>query len=80
MPYDLPALWRGEPFGMLRAKVIAVRFGDAAQRAQNSHRVSVDVGERRNRPAGARHFAAGSRIHVSLSLPTADGAARHLAG
>jgi hypothetical protein len=75
---DLPAARRGQPPGVLLAQVVGVRLRIGGQRAHNSGRVGVDVGERRDRrpaaggPRAAAQWAHGgdrTRREASYQLP-----------
>ena len=52
-PQHLPATRGGQPLGVGRAQVVAVRLGVGGQRAEDGRRVGVDVGERGDRRATA---------------------------
>ena len=48
VPDEIPAAWSGKTSGVLFAKVVRVRLGERGERTDNSGRVGVDVGQRRD--------------------------------
>ena len=53
MPYEIPAAWSGETSGVLFAEIVRVRFGEGGERTDDSGRIGVDVGQRRDGKPGA---------------------------
>src|SRR5918996_1449529 len=83
-PDDLPAPWRHESLGVLRAQVVTVRFGVGGQRPEDRRRVGVHVGERRDRRTAARRPGTATPgahdPNVSATRPASGPGAPHHGG
>ena len=64
-PHDFPAARHGQPVGVRRAQVVAVRLDVRGQRAEDRGGVAVHVGQRVDREllAGGPGAAAGGHLH-----------------